>query len=206
MSQIREEYLYVLKDARGLSCGFPTCVPADELGEWMKKRKAEDDYPLWDGVAARAATIHGSTVDTMSRRIASTVHGYALLNDLAIADSLVLAMDSYLDDTGIPILPSSMVGAERLVDAMGYDLTEDERLELIHRLLRFTHGYITGPMLLGDEDAVRRAEGRLAATKKKQERTKKTGPRIMTEHEKRNKNRAQQMRRAMDKKREAAQA
>ena len=174
MTGIREEYVSELSDARGLSTGYPTCVPAEELGEVVEHEMARLGWTR-DTLSTRFAYIAGCNQVAAERRVYSTCIGYALLNDLAIADAMLLALDIHMDDTDLPVFPSNKKGADILIECYAEDWTDAEKKELRHCLLRFTHGYVTANLLLGEEESVRRAEGRKREREVARKRNSKTG-------------------------------
>ncbi len=111
-------------------------------------------------------------VSSMYRRISAIFAVESEVTDLATADALLLACDRMLGLTDLPVLPGSLEGAEKLVDAWIETHPEDlgERDNLIRTLISFHTGYLNGPLVFEDPEALERRDKRLALQEKKRQR------------------------------------
>lgn len=103
------------------------------------------------------------TPETVYRRIMGILGGQSEVTDLTLADALLLACDRQLGMVDLPVLPGSEEGARRMIDAYAADhawMSEEYKARLTHKLARLALGYLNGPLLAGDEDAIKRAEYR----------------------------------------------
>lgn len=113
------------------------------------------------------------TAETVYRRIMGILGGQSEVTDLTLADALMLACDRNINLLPLPVMPGSEAGARKMVDAyypVNAAADREMRERLVHLLSRFSLGYLNGPLVVGDEDALARAEYRANLQKLKQQR------------------------------------
>lgn len=168
---IREEYVYQLSKEKSTHVGqATTCVPSDELDEIIRKEMARQGATIED-VSLRVGEMLGTSPDAVYRRFCS-IRMESLVNDLSLADALLIALDLSLADTDLPVLAGSKRSARKLVEAYAESnpMSEEEIDTISHLIARFTIGYIHAPALLGDEDAIRKHAYRTELQRKRRER------------------------------------
>lgn len=177
----------------GESTGVPTDELRDflkvklvEIGKYTQKHEDQSDYAgALDLVAERATKAMNRIrkesgqplvrTPSVYRRLSGILAGESEVTDLGIADALLLACDCHIGLTDLTVVPGSRTGAERMVDAYraSHKMTDEQYEELVHALERFCLGYSNGPLICGDEDAIRRAEHRNGLAEKRRERRRK---------------------------------
>jgi len=177
----------------GESTGVPTADLRDIMREKLiqigKTVQAHEDQSEYAGaielVAERATQLMNRgrkerglplvRTPSVYRRLSGILAGESEVTDLGIADAILLACDTHISLVDLIVLPGSRTGAEQMVDAYreSHKMTGAEYEELVHKLERFCLGYSNGPLICGDEDAIRRAEYRNGLAEKRRERRRK---------------------------------
>jgi hypothetical protein len=166
-----------------------TAVPTSYFKDWLQHKlpfvgaSLEPEASMGSGcngdyngavtvVAERAAMIMNTNdpegkivqADSVYRRLTSILANESEVTDLGIADAIILACDDLLSQTDLPILSTSTTAAEEMVesylDVQEVKMTLDERAELAHALDRFCLGFVNGPRIFEEPDALARDERR----------------------------------------------
>jgi hypothetical protein len=183
---------------------FATGVPTGYFRDWLHNKLRfvgaglDPDFAMGSGcngdfngaitvVAERAALImntnntDGNEVQATSvyRRLSAILANESEMTDLGIADAIILACDDNIQQTDLPVLATSTTAAQEMVeshlDVTGERMTLEERQSLIHALDRFCLGFVNGPRIFEDPEALARDERRQAqnAARKLREDTQK---------------------------------